>query len=198
MWSEVSCRACQDFHSRHTLRAVVATTAMRDTHLKTAMLIRPPVVVEVVIPTVGRRNRGETGLTRQRAGKFGRVQLTVDQRSASAFPQIVVVAPTGEVDLASAGELRQGLERAESEASSGLVIDLRQVGFIDSTGIGELVGCHRRCREAGRALAFVVPEGTISKILKVTGMDSVFDIHADEESAAAAVSEGGPDVGASE
>lgn len=126
------------------------------------------------------------------------MQLTVDQRFASGFPQIVVVAPTGEVDLASAGELRQGLESAESGAPSGLVIDLRQVGFIDSTGIGELVGCHRRCREAGRPLAFVVPEGTISKILKVTGMDSVFDIHADEESAAAAVSEGSPEVSANE
>jgi anti-sigma B factor antagonist len=126
------------------------------------------------------------------------VQLTVDQRFASDFPQIVVLAPNGEVDLASAGKLRQGLESAESRASSGLVIDLRQVGFIDSTGIGELVGCHRRCREAGRPLAFVVPEGTIRKILKVTGMDSVFDIHADEDSAAMAVSEGSAEVNASE
>ena len=122
------------------------------------------------------------------AGSLMRVQLTVDQRFASAFPQIVVVVPAGEVDLASAGQLRQGLERAESQAPAGLVVDLRDVGFIDSTGIGELVGCHRRCREAGRALAFVVPTGTISKILKVTGMDSVFDLHPDEDSAAAAVS----------
>jgi len=126
------------------------------------------------------------------------VQLTVDQRFAAKFPQVIVVAPTGEVDLASAGDLREGLVQAESQASGGLVIDLRQVGFIDSTGIGELVGCHRRCREAGRALGFVVPEGTISKILKVTGMDSVFDIHGDEESAAAAVSAGNPEVNASE
>ena len=129
---------------------------------------------------------------------MGRVQLTVDQAFASSYPQVVVVVPIGEVDLASAGALRKGLERAESGALSGLVIDLRKVGFIDSTGIGELVGCHRRCREAGRALSFVVPDGTIKKILKVTGMDSVFDIHADETSAAAAVSVSNAEVTADE
>ncbi len=97
------------------------------------------------------------------------------------------MAPSGEVDLATAPTLRQGLERAESEALAGLVIDLRGVGFIDSTGIGELVGSHRRCRDQGRPLTFIVPQGTISKILRVTGMDAVFETFGDEQSAVAAV-----------
>jgi anti-sigma B factor antagonist len=116
------------------------------------------------------------------------VQLTVDQRAAADAPGVVVVSPSGEIDLATAPELRAGLERAEAEASAGRVVDLRSVGFIDSTGIGELVGCHRRCRDADSALAFVVPEGPIRKILNVTGMDSVFDMHADEDSAVRSVS----------
>jgi anti-sigma B factor antagonist len=103
------------------------------------------------------------------------------------MPAVVVVAPSGEVDLATSPELREGLERAEAEATAGLVVDLRAVSFIDSTGIGELVGCHRRCRELGRALVFVVPEGTTRKILTVTGMDAVFDMYPDEEGALAAL-----------
>ena len=98
-----------------------------------------------------------------------------------------VIAPAGEIDLATAGQLREGLEQAESSAPGALVVDLRAVEFIDSTGIGELVGCHRRCRESDRALAFVVPEGTIAKILRVTGMDSVFDMFPDEQTAVGAV-----------
>ena len=115
------------------------------------------------------------------------MQLTVEQHVAASDARVLIVAPSGEVDLASAAVLREGLERAESEPAVGLVIDLRRVGFIDSTGIGELVGSHRRCRDQGRPLAFIVPEGTISKILRVTGMDAVFELFGDEPSAVAAL-----------
>lgn len=103
------------------------------------------------------------------------------------------MAPSGEIDLATAPKLREGLELAEEQVSSGLVVDLRAVTFIDSTGIGELVGCHRRSRERDVPLAFVVPEGTIRKILSVTGMDAVFDLH-DDESAALRAVVGGADA----
>jgi anti-sigma B factor antagonist len=99
----------------------------------------------------------------------------------------VVVAPAGEVDLASAEQFREGLVAAEAEADASMVIDLRNVGFMDSTGIGELVGCLRRCRAADVSLSFVVPDGTIRKILHVTGMDQVFDMHHDESAAIASV-----------
>ena len=115
------------------------------------------------------------------------MQLTVDQRQVSGQPGVLVVAPNGEIDLASAPQLRQGLENAEERVTTGLVIDLRSVTFIDSTGIGELVGCHRRSRDRDLPLAFVVPDGTIRKILNVTGMDSVFDLHDAEAAAVAAV-----------
>lgn len=116
------------------------------------------------------------------------MDLTTAQRLVGTT---VVVTPSGEVDLASAPRLREGLLGAEKLATQGLVVDLRGVGFIDSTGIGELVGCLRRCREANRPLAFVVPDGSIRKILHVTGMDDVFDMHQDESAAIAAVSTGG-------
>ena len=116
------------------------------------------------------------------------MELTVDQRSPVDRSDVTIVAPSGEIDLATAPLLREGLERAEAAAPGGLVIDLRGVSFIDSTGIGELVGCHRRCRAAERSLAFVVPDGTIRKILSVTGMDAVFDLYHDEDSAVRSLS----------
>lgn len=112
------------------------------------------------------------------------MDLKISQRRVGTT---VLVAPEGEVDLASSEQLREGLIAAETAADAGMVVDLRGVGFIDSTGIGELVGCQRRCKDAGVALAFVVPDGTIRKILHVTGMDAVFDLHREESAAVASV-----------
>jgi anti-sigma B factor antagonist len=116
------------------------------------------------------------------------VELKISQRVVGST---VVVAPSGEIDLASADRLRGGLVAAESNVDKGMVIDLRGVAFIDSTGIGELVACQRRCHGAGVDLAFVVPDGTIRKILHVTGMDAVFDMHHEESAAVASVTSDG-------
>lgn len=112
------------------------------------------------------------------------MNLEVNQRTVDGT---VVVAVSGEVDLATAEALRDALVAAEGEAASGMVLDLQQVGFLDSTGIGELVGVHRRLRKSGRPLALVVPEGPIRKILAITGMDSVLDLYEDESSALSAL-----------
>ena len=77
------------------------------------------------------------------------MELTVDERTAPGRPDVTIVAPSGEIDLATAPLLREGLERAEAHAPSGLVIDLRGVSFIDSTGIGELSGLAFRIGHLG-------------------------------------------------
>jgi anti-sigma B factor antagonist len=117
-------------------------------------------------------------------GSVNDVNLQVERRTVG---DALVVSVSGEVDLATAETLREELMVAESQPASGLVLDLRQVGFLDSTGIGELVGVHRRLRKSDRPLALVVPEGPIRKILAITGMDGVLDLHDDESSAIAAL-----------
>ena len=124
-------------------------------------------------------------MPRSCAGYRCLVTLKIWQRRVGTT---VVVAPEGEVDLASSEQLREGLLAAETSADGSLVVDLRGVGFIDSTGIGELVGCQRRSRDAEVKLAFVVPDGgRILKILHLMGMEAVFDLHSDESAAIAAV-----------
>jgi anti-sigma B factor antagonist len=120
----------------------------------------------------------------ERRDSVGVVNLEVNQRRVG---DAVVLTVSGEVDLATAEMLRDALVKAEGESASGMVLDLHQVGFLDSTGIGELVGVHRRLRKSGRPLALVVPQGPIRKILAITGMDGVLDLYDDEPSALAAL-----------
>src|SRR4051794_30364968 len=66
----------------------------------------------------------------------------------------VRVTVAGELDLATVDQLRTALERAEADARE-LVIDLRGLEFLDSTGLGELMAAQRRAREAGRHLVLL-------------------------------------------
>jgi anti-sigma B factor antagonist len=63
--------------------------------------------------------------------------------------RFTVVRVGGEIDLASAPELRQCLDQTINGGSRQLVVDLRQVGFMDSVGLGVLVGARRRLLAAG-------------------------------------------------
>ena len=75
-------------------------------------------------------------------GQF-RVEVRKEGREA-------LIAVTGELDLASAPELEQVLERFSDEPTELLVIDLRGVDFMDSTGLSIIVKAHQRFAESGR------------------------------------------------
>ncbi len=97
----------------------------------------------------------------------------------------VRVAFSGEVDLNSAPELHRRLVEAEADAGTAtLVVDLREVTLLDSTGIGELVRAQQRARRAGRRLVVVRGRGTpIAQVLAATAMDRVLEL-ADDPAAA--------------
>ncbi len=65
------------------------------------------------------------------------------------------------------------------EASRAIVLDLSEVGFFDSTGIGLLVGSTKKLRERGGEVHLVTREGPCSLVLRTTGLDRVFRLHAD-------------------
>src|SRR5437773_2565005 len=64
----------------------------------------------------------------------------------------VRVALSGELDLATVDELRGRLAAVEGDGAPTVVLDLRELDFLDSTGIGELLAAQRRLRAAGRRL----------------------------------------------
>jgi anti-anti-sigma factor len=89
----------------------------------------------------------------------------------------VVVIASGEIDLASSPELRKAL--LDQQAST-VVLDLRAVTFIDSSGLGVIVGQQKRAREAGNSFAVVTAGASaVERILELSGLVKVLDIIGD-------------------
>ncbi|WP_168583227.1 STAS domain-containing protein [Gephyromycinifex aptenodytis] len=95
-----------------------------------------------------------------------------------------VVEVSGDVDVYSAAVLRDGLDRLIGAGRTHFVLDLDGVTFLDSTGIGVLVGRLRRVRlqEGSIHVACSVPK--ILRVFSITGLDQVFPLH---ENAPAAI-----------
>jgi anti-sigma B factor antagonist len=86
----------------------------------------------------------------------------------------VHVRPVGELDLGTVEQFRQALSEAESERTD-LVIDLRGLTFIDSSGLHELIQARQRCEQQGRRLALVRGSAPVQRILTVAKLDEFFD-----------------------
>ena len=108
-------------------------------------------------------------------------RLLLDYRLDSG---VAVVKVRGEVDVYTSGALRDGLLRViTDDGQSGLVVNLADVKFIDSTGLGVLVGVLHRVRATNRSLALAAPSQRARRILNTTGLAKVFWIY-DTEAAA--------------
>jgi anti-sigma B factor antagonist len=81
------------------------------------------------------------------------------------LPERILIAPQGVVDIARIAEFRAALSDAARADGACLVVDLSQVSFIDSSGLGALVELHHRLRRGRRQLAVVAPGGTAAAVL---------------------------------
>ena len=81
-----------------------------------------------------------------------------------------VLRLTGEVDLCTAPMLRERIRELAAGGAVHLIADLSQVDFLDSTGLGALVGGLKRLREDGGSLALVITNPRILRIFQVTGL----------------------------
>jgi anti-sigma B factor antagonist len=88
-----------------------------------------------------------------------------------------VLALTGDADLASAVPLRASLTAATINTPSWLVLDLAALDFIDSTGLGVLVGALRRVRAGGGEMRVAAAQPGIARVFSVTGLDRVFGLY---------------------
>jgi anti-sigma B factor antagonist len=97
----------------------------------------------------------------------------------------VVVSVSGEIDLDTAPTLREELLRILSSGPPHLVLDIANVGFLDSSGLGVLVGTLRRARMLGGSVRIAAPTRQVLEILQITGLDAVFPVHKTVEDAIA-------------
>jgi anti-sigma B factor antagonist len=79
-----------------------------------------------------------------------------------------IIAVSGELDLASSPALQEELDRASD--SDMMIIDLRELDFMDSTGLSVLVRAHQRAEEQGRRLAMVKGPQQVQRLLSLTGV----------------------------
>jgi anti-sigma B factor antagonist len=99
-----------------------------------------------------------------------------------------VVGAAGELDVATAPDLDRKLRAAIEEGQVHLVLDLTQVTFVDSTGLGVLVGCRNLVRKSGGTIRLVVTHRNVRKVLEITSLDTVFPIYESLEAALSAKS----------
>ena len=81
-----------------------------------------------------------------------------------------IIAVSGELDLASSPALQEELDRLAASDSQLLIIDLRALDFMDSTGLSVLVRAHQRSEEQGRQLAMVKGPQQVQRLLSLTGV----------------------------
>lgn len=87
------------------------------------------------------------------------------------------VSVAGEVDVSCADELRLAIDAQLAQLDSGeLVVDLSEVPYIDSTGIGVLVGAAHRAVEAGGKLVVARPQRNVSRVLGLLGVQADLNI----------------------
>jgi len=89
-----------------------------------------------------------------------------------------VLAVGGEIDVATSPELRRELHQLADRQPAHLVLDLRDVTFIDSSGLGVLVGALKRLREEGRGDVLVLEglQEPVRKVFDITGLTELFVI----------------------
>jgi len=108
---------------------------------------------------------------------------------------VVVVSLTGEHDLTTAPALRERVEEAIG-GQSGLLIDLTDAEFIDSSIIGVVLEGQRRAQEKGIGFAAALEGGVpaVRRVLEVTGLDTNLPVHPSLD-AALEQAAGSPEVG---
>lgn len=81
------------------------------------------------------------------------------------MPEPTIVTPTGDLDIASVAEFSAVLDDAATRPADGLIIDLSEVGFMDSSGLRVILEVNERLRREHRSLAVVAPRGTSAAVL---------------------------------
>ncbi len=117
------------------------------------------------------------------------VGMTVSTRKD---PGCAIVAASGDVDISTSPDLREALARVVAEGNRAVVVDLSAVKFIDSTGLGVLVGAFTAVRNAGGRLAVVNDHSAVIKVLTITALHEVLGVQPTLEGAIAAVREPEP------
>ncbi len=114
-------------------------------------------------------------------GEVPETALTVDQDQSSS-PGRTVVRVSGEIDMLTAPRLRDEVTPLVSAAGSDVVVDLDEVTFLGSNGLGVLVELSHQAAAAGSRFRLVCANRTVIRPIALTGLDQVLELHDSHQS----------------
>lgn len=111
------------------------------------------------------------------------MDLSLDTREADGRTVVVV---GGEIDVYTAPKLRDKISELVGDGHHALLIDMEGVDFLDSTGLGVLVGGLKKVRAHDGSMELICSQDRLLKIFRITGLAKVFTIHEDVDTALSA------------
>ena len=112
--------------------------------------------------------------------------MTTLDVTTSDRPDGVHVELSGELDLATAAKLEDELKRVERGGPALIILDLRPLEFMDSSGLRALLAADARAREDGRRLVLIRGDERVQRVLRITRLDERLEIVDDVDAAAGA------------
>jgi anti-sigma B factor antagonist len=104
--------------------------------------------------------------------------LRVDSSSAA---DTAAICATGEIDLATVNTLRSAIAKSMQQGASHLTLNLDKVTYIDSSGLGTLIGAHKRLTSSGGSLTIRCSQARILRLFAITGLDRVLTVTSQDE-----------------
>jgi anti-sigma B factor antagonist len=115
------------------------------------------------------------------------MDLRIAERPIDATTR--VIEPHGEIDLATAPNLKAALDAAIDEGARYVLVDFADVAFLDSTGIGVLLSVERKLRARDGALIVVCDDPLIRRVFEISGLTDVLNIRPSRRAALSAAGE---------
>ncbi len=98
--------------------------------------------------------------------------------TTNASPERYIISVTGEIDISNADKLRDAIDLALEQPTEAIQLDFEHVAYIDSTGIGVLVGAAHHAVEHGKGFSVVNAQPGVMRVAQLLGVDSEISITA--------------------
>lgn len=95
---------------------------------------------------------------------------------SSAEADTALIVADGEIDLATVNKLRSAVTELMTQGARHLTVDLDKVTYIDSSGLGMLIGAHKRMASTGGTLTIRCSQARVLRLLSITGLDRVLRV----------------------
>ncbi|GAB1475957.1 STAS domain-containing protein [Bacillota bacterium] len=93
------------------------------------------------------------------------------QRSFDKERGLWNISPEGDLDISTATELRTALNDAYQAEKANIILNFDRLHYIDSTGLGVIIGAYGRMKENGNYITLQNPKDNIKKLLRITSLD---------------------------